>query len=101
MDNFVQGFDPKIFSIDARIKNRRIRRSQILKKIGCPHLKLHDCDGYFLWVYDTYPDEYDITSTENKSYRYADQSIVVNKLSDMTLEQWVNDGKNFVQECEE
>jgi|TARA_R110002020_G_scaffold93624_10_gene225700 hypothetical protein len=100
MDNFVQGFDPEIFSVDATIKNRRITRSQILKKIGCPHLKLRDYDGYFLWEYDTYPDEYDCTSTENNSYKHADQSIVVCRLNDMTLEQWVDDGKKFVQEVE-
>lgn len=100
MNNFVQGFDSEIFSIDATIKNRRVRRSQILKVIDCPHLKLHDYNGYFLWVYDTYPDEYEITSTEDNSYKFADQSIIVNKLNDMTLEQWVDDGKKFVQEME-
>lgn len=98
MNNFVQGFDPEIFSIDAKIKNRSIRRSQILKAIGCPHLKIDDYDGYFLWVYDTYPNEnYD---SFNSGFIYETISTYCHRLNDMSLDEWVRIGKDFVKEVE-
>lgn len=100
MNDRVEGFCPEIFSIDVKIKNPNIKRSQILKAIGCPHLKLHDYDDYFSWEYDTYPEDFDDDANHHHSYIFSNQSVPVCKLNHMTLEQWVISGELFVEEME-
>ena len=96
-ENFVEGFDPDVFSIRVKIKKPKIRRSQILKAINCKYLTLEDCDGYFLWVYDSYLDEY---GNDNPNEIYETLSTYSYKLNHMDFDRWVEIGKNFVKECE-
>lgn len=61
---------------------------QILKKINCPYLELVKGDGYWYFVYD-----------EPAREVYETRSVYTMYLNDMTLEQWVEEGKALVAEC--
>ena len=62
-------------------------RKQIIKKIGSPHLSLYSGEGYFYFVYDN-----------GNPHAWGDHSVYVYRLHDMSLEQWIEEGKNFLQE---
>ena len=101
--NFVHGFDSHIFSIDLPIRRPRFKRSQILKAIGCPHLKLHSDNGYFTWTYDTYPDDYDYQEYYGDEdvdvpYLYIEKVEPIYQLNHMSLEKWIERGKDFAKE---
>ena len=61
-------------------------RNQIIKKIGNPHLNLYTGKGYFYFVYDN----------GNPKY-YADHSVYCYRLNHMSLDQWVDEGNNFLE----
>lgn len=58
----------------------------ILKKINCPHLNLYKGDGYWYFIYDN-------------GTTYESESVMVIRLNDMTVEQWVDAGEAFVERC--
>mgnify|MGYP004343029855 CR=1 FL=1 len=56
----------------------------ILKAIGENHLTLHQCPGYFVWTYDN-------------GKMFEQTSTYVDKLSHLTIDQWIEDGKEFME----
>jgi hypothetical protein len=60
--------------------------SVILKKIGNPNLALYKGTGYWYFVYD----DLDANSI------YENQIVYVKYLSNMSVEQWVEEGKCLV-----
>ena len=65
-----------------------MKRRTILKQIGEPNLALYDAPGYFYFVYD------DDTI-------YETRSVMVDRLSHLFLDQWVDEGKQFVKDMQE
>jgi hypothetical protein len=59
----------------------------ILKRIDSPCLTLQKGDGYYYFVYDSG----DLWDTH---------SVYTNALNHMSLEQWVEDGKDFINRVE-
>ena len=59
-------------------------RNQVIKKIGNPHLSLFAGKGYFYFVFT--------------GYNYAQHSVMVPYLNDLSLDRWVDEGKTFLQE---
>lgn len=74
-----------------------ITKQQIIKEIGCPHLTLwkNAGDGYHYFMYDTFHKK-----GTGFDGRYNTYSIYVMYLKDMSLEQWVKEGKDFVAQME-
>ena len=66
-----------------------MKRNAILKEIDEPDLQLYQAPGYFYFVYDDGAEIYD------------QHSVYVDKLSHMHLEQWVEEGKEFVKKVKE
>lgn len=64
-----------------------MKRKTILKQLGNEYLQLYQAPGYFYFVYD------DGTA-------YHTHSVMVDKLSHMDIEQWVDEGKIFLRELE-
>lgn len=63
-----------------------VTTKQILKAAGSPYLRLvHIPDGYYLLVYH-----------DPERGIYETQSVYVYALNRMTLEQWVEEAKNFI-----
>lgn len=65
-----------------------ITTRKILKAIGCPILNLYKGEGYWYFVYD------DLDRNV-----FETQSVYAVRLSDMSLETWVQEGREFVQHC--
>lgn len=63
-----------------------ISTSQIIRKIGSRNLSLYKGEGYWYFVYDDC----------EKNNIWADESVPCFKLNQMSLEQWVEIGKDFV-----
>lgn len=65
--------------------------SEILRKIGCPQLKLYRCvgQGYWYFVFDALDD----------GGAYESESVYVPRLNDMTYQQWVEIGVRLVKQC--
>lgn len=63
-----------------------ISTAQIIKKIGCDKLSLYKGKGYWYFVYD----DLDANGV------YDDLSIHCFKLNHMTLDKWVEAGKEFI-----
>ena len=63
-----------------------ISAAQIIKKIGCDKLALYKGVGYWYFVYD----DLDANGV------YEDESVHCVKLNQMSLELWVEAGKDFV-----
>jgi len=61
-----------------------MKKQTILKTIGEEHLSLYHHPGYFLWVYDD-------------GAIYETTATWVDKLSHLTIEQWVADGQEFME----
>jgi hypothetical protein len=61
-----------------------MKKQTILKTIGEEHLCLYQQHSHFLWVYDD-GEIYEATATW------------VDKLSHMTIEEWVADGQAFME----
>ena len=61
-----------------------MKKQTILKTIGEEHLMLYEQHSHFLWVYDD--DEI-----------YESTATWVDKLSHMTIEEWVADGQAFME----
>lgn len=61
-----------------------MKKQTILKTIGEEHLMLYEQHSHFLWVYDD-DETYEATATW------------VDKISDMTIEEWVADGQAFME----
>ena len=79
--------DARRYFHDAKIvakKTKTLTRNQIIKKIGNPHLKLYTGKDYFYFVFG--------------GYNYAQHSVMVPYLKDLSLDQWVDEGKSFLQE---
>lgn len=74
-----------------------ITTKQILKQIANKNLELVRGSGYWYFVYDDY--KLDI-HTLTYSGRYQTRSVMCQNLKYMTLEQWVEEGKDFVEEVE-
>lgn len=64
-----------------------ITTRKILAAIGHHHLSLYPGEGYWYFVYDN-------------GSRYHDRSVMVFRLSHMTLDEWVTEGQNFIREVE-
>lgn len=64
---------------------------EILKIIGCDNLSLVYCTGeaYWYFVYD-----------DIKNNKFETESVYTPRLKDMTVEQWVAVGKDFVNKIE-
>jgi len=100
----VRDFDSHIFSIKVKPKSRkRVSRHRIMQQIACPALSLAKCsyscrDAYFIFEYDTHPH----LSGENRpEYALWDtMSVYVAQLNHMSEEQWVAEGKAFVDAIE-
>lgn len=60
---------------------------QVAKMIGCDKLTLNCGNGYLYFIYD---------DAENGDW--FDKSIPVCRLSHLTLERWVEEGKEFLNE---
>ena len=65
----------------------------IINKIGCPHLNLRRGSGYFYFEYDTI----EAVAVDGQ---YETRSVCVMYLHDMSLERWVEEGKEFVEYME-
>lgn len=65
-----------------------ITTRKILKAIGCPILSLYKGEGYWYFVYD-----------DLDRNMFETQSVYAVRLSDMPLETWVQEGREFVQHC--
>lgn len=65
-----------------------ITTRKILKAIGCPILNLYKGEGYWYFVYD------DLDRNV-----FETQSVYTVRLSNLPLEEWVREGKEFVQHC--
>ena len=79
--------DARRYFHDAKIvakKTKTLTRNQVIKKIGNPHLKLYTGKDYFYFVFG--------------GYNYAQRSVMVPQLNDLSLDQWVDEGKSFLQE---
>ena len=63
---------------------------QVLAAIGCPHLTLHNGKGYWYFCYD------DVAAN-----KYETNSIYEMYLSHMSLEQWVEEGRDLVAKMEQ
>ena len=68
---------------------KRITRNAILKEIGNPLLNLYgsSAEGYFYWHY-----------FDKEANIYETRSVYVYRLSDLSFDSWVEDGKNFLDE---
>ena len=62
-----------------------MKKQTILKTIGEEHLMLYQKHSHFLWVYDDGFETYEVKATW------------VDKLSHMTIEEWVADGQKFME----
>lgn len=60
-------------------------RNQIIRKIGCPHLSLFAGKDYWYFVYDN-----------TKTGDYETHSVYTEYLHDLSLEEWIKEGKAFV-----
>lgn len=67
-----------------------ISTAQIIKKIGCDKLALCKGEGYWYFVYD------DLEANGI----YEDESVCSFKLNQLSLELWVEIGKDFVARAE-
>lgn len=61
-----------------------MKKQTILKTIGEEHLCLYQYPGYFVWTYD-----------DGKMFEQT--STYVDKLSHLTIDQWVADGLEFME----
>lgn len=71
--------------MDSKAKSSK----QIIKLIGCSHLSLVRCVGEAYWYFVFDLPEHNIYETE---------SVYTPRLNDMTVDQWVDIGKSFVDE---
>ena len=62
-----------------------MKKQTILKTIGEEHLSLYQQHSHFLWVYD---DGYET---------YEAKATWVEKLSHLTIEEWVAEGQKFME----
>ena len=62
-----------------------MKKQTILKTIGEEHLSLYQQHSHFLWVYDDGCETYEVKATW------------VDKLSHMTIEEWVAEGQAFME----
>lgn len=65
-----------------------ITTAQIIKMIGCDKLELCKGDGYWYFIYD------DLLETG----LYGDKAIPVNNLNHMSIDQWVAEGQELIDE---
>ena len=65
----------------------RITMVRILNILDVPHLSLYEGPGYYYFVYD------DVDADV-----YQTRSVMVYRLNHMTLDQWVQEGRSFVNE---
>jgi hypothetical protein len=101
----IVGFDRGIFNIRvAKKPNPTIKKSQILKAIGSPYLKLEDdYTGAFTFTYDSYPPDFaydDSIQPEEHGHFNEWLRIPADKLSNKTLKEWTDIGKEFVRRVE-
>jgi hypothetical protein len=64
-----------------------ISSTMIIKKINCQSLELCKGEGYWYFVYDDVPNRI-----------FETRSVPCKYLSHMSLESWVEEGKDFVKE---
>lgn len=103
MENTIYNFDADIFSITVRTPPRRVTTQQILKKIRCKHLRLEKIltngGNYFLFTYDTHPD---LDGEDRPEWaEWAQQSVNVQQLNHLSLENWVAEGLEIVNTMEQ
>jgi hypothetical protein len=60
--------------------------TQVLKKIKCEYLSLYKGEGYWYFIFDN-------------GTTYESESIMVIRMNDMTVEQWVDAGEAFLERC--
>lgn len=77
-------FDKKTERFKAVVK--RLTISKIIKEIGDENISLYKGKGYFYFVY---------TSLR---VQYAERSVMVTQLNDLTLERWVEEGNELINE---
>lgn len=68
----------------------RLTRKAILRAVGCPYLDLVRvpvAGGYFYFIYD-------------RMNTYETHSVYVFRLSDLGIDQWVEEGRAFVRKVE-
>jgi hypothetical protein len=63
---------------------------QVIKAIGNEHLSLYRGNGYWYFIYD------DIKATG----RYDSLSVLTMRLGDLSLERWVEEGRELVAKME-
>lgn len=64
---------------------------QILSKINCDKLALVRGEGYWYFVYDTF----------EATKVYETKSVYCCYLNQMSLDHWVEEGKDFVEQCKQ
>lgn len=62
---------------------------QILSKLASKRLNLHRGNGYQYFVYD-----------DPAHNIYKERTINVNRLNDLSLDQWVQEGRDFLDHVE-
>lgn len=69
---------------------QRITRKEILKAIGSDKLKLWNTNHYWWFEFDDY----------KATKRYDTHSVYVMRLSQLSLREWVNEGKILLAQME-
>jgi hypothetical protein len=65
-----------------------MKTATILKAIGCPNLSMYKGDGYWYFAYDT-------------DLKFETHSVYVCYLNQLTLEEWVSEGMELVNNMEQ
>ena len=71
--------------------SKHITSKQIIKLIGSDHLELHRAIGYSYWYFRYDHKERDL---------FVIESVYTSRLKDMTIDQWVQLGKDFISRME-
>lgn len=67
-----------------------VTTKQILKALACDKLALHKGGGYFYFVYDD----------AEASNIWLDRTVNVYRLSHMSLDSWIAEGRDFLKEVQ-
>jgi hypothetical protein len=67
----------------------RLTAAAVINQIGCQHLALYQGKGYWYFVFN-----------DEARNMFDDRSVYTMRLSDMAIERWVEEGKDFVAKVE-
>jgi hypothetical protein len=75
-----------------------LTRKKIIKEIGSPFLALHEGIGYYFFVYE---EQFVSAKLENCVDIFETHSVYVDKLDDLDLWMWVQEGRDFCKNIQE